>query len=379
MTRSERQLKVGFVFDDTLDNPDGVQQYMLTLGQWLEDNDHEVRYLVGETHSRIHDPTVYSLSKNVKVRFNHNRMSVPLVANKKFITSVLDKEQFDALHVQLPCSPLLSGRIVAMADPATSIVGTFHVVGSTRLEEVGAKLLSKLQTKMFERIDHLVSVSKAADAFASRNFGVKTQVIPLPIDYKRFSAAKKMPYLMDGKTNIIFLGRLVERKGVKYLIEATKRLNERNKTENLRVIICGGGPLESELREMVRRYHLTHLIQFVGYVSEEDKMSYLASSHLTIYPSVSGESFGIVILEAMAAGSGVVMGGDNQGYRTVLGPQANHVLFNPRNSVEFADKIEILLSTPELRAKIHKWQESEVLKYDVNRVGKELLELYIRK
>lgn len=105
-------MKIGFVLDDSLDKTDGVQQYIITLGSWLAKQGHNVHYLVGETH-RDDIPNIHSLSKNIAVRFNKNRMSMPLKADKSKIVKLLNDEQFDIIHVQMPYSPLMAGFVVS--------------------------------------------------------------------------------------------------------------------------------------------------------------------------------------------------------------------------------------------------------------------------
>lgn len=374
---SRKKLKIGFVFDDTLDNPDGIQQYITTLGDWYTAHGHDVRYLVGESTNPNGRTGVYSLARNMKVQFNKNRMSMPLPANKEAVREVLQKEQFDVLHVQLPCSPFLAGRIVSMADPATVIIGTFHIVGHHWLVAQGSRLLGAWQRKMHDRFDHIVCVSTAAADYAEKYFGLtNTSVLPNVIDRSRFMKGKPIPRIDDEKINIIFLGRLVERKGCRYLIEAVRRLRDRGAAANLRVLICGKGPLADQLMQLVHNYKLEEIITFEGFIAEADKPDYLASADIAVFPSTGGESFGIVLAEAMAAGSDVVMGGDNVGYRSVLGPQANHVMFNPHNTQVFADKIQLLLKNRQLRNQIHAWQEEAVTQYDVETVAPKLLQLY---
>src|SRR5688572_33467442 len=121
------KLKVGLVLDGSLDKTDGVQQYVLILGKWLASEGHEVHYLVGETE-RTDLPNIHSLTRNVSVRFNKNRMSTPLPANLRPIRRLLQQEQFDVLHVQVPYSPVLAGRIIKAADARTAVVGTFHIL-----------------------------------------------------------------------------------------------------------------------------------------------------------------------------------------------------------------------------------------------------------
>src|SRR3989344_2354655 len=119
-------MKIGFVLDDGFDRLDGVQQYMLTNGEWLNKQGHEIHYLVGET-ARDDIPNLHSLSKNLKVRFNKNRVSIPVRVYKKRILKLLSNEKFDVLHIQMPFSPMLSGYVVRNAPKHTAVVGTFHI------------------------------------------------------------------------------------------------------------------------------------------------------------------------------------------------------------------------------------------------------------
>ena len=134
------KLTIGFVFDDSLDKPDGVQQYVLILSRWLQAQGHEVHYLLGETR-RLDIANLHSLSRNVTVRFNQNRMAMPLPARLKPIRDLLHQVHFDVLHVQVPYSPALAGRIIKAVEPDTAVVGTFHIAPHSRLVTLGNHLL----------------------------------------------------------------------------------------------------------------------------------------------------------------------------------------------------------------------------------------------
>src|SRR5262249_47986688 len=115
-------LKVGFVLDDSLDRPDGVQQYVVAVGNWLKQRGHSVRYIASTTH-RTDMQGIHSLGSNIAVRFNGNVMRIPLPANRRHIREVLDSERFDILHVQMPFSPFLAGRVLAMTGAETAVIG----------------------------------------------------------------------------------------------------------------------------------------------------------------------------------------------------------------------------------------------------------------
>lgn len=368
-------MKIGIVFDDSLDRTDGVQQYIKTIGRWLQGNGHTVHYLVGQSNPKLNsDLTIHSLSKNFAIKGNQNVLSLPKPANKETIRKLLDSENYDVLHVQMPYNPLMSGRVINEAPIETRIVGTFHIVGVSAFEHTGSRVLSLAQRGTLKHFDEIVSVSKAAQDYAKKYFGLKTKVVPNAVEISKFENGKKLQKYNDGMQNIVFLNRLVKRKGCEYLIEAAHWLDNRGKLENRRIIICGKGPLRNSLETMAKHYGLGEKVIFEGFISEDDKADYLSSADLAVYPSTGGESFGIVLIEAMAAGA-LTIGGNNVGYATVLG-EMPELLFDPENTEEFAERIDSLLSDKKKRDEIVKWQSEEVKKYDVGVVGFELAELY---
>ena len=128
-------LTVGLVLDDSLDRPDGVQQHVLTLGAWLSDQGHRVHYLATTTR-RTDLADLHDVGSALSVRFNGNRLSTPLPASARHLRTVLAAGGFDVLHVAMPYSPLMAGRVVARADESTAVVGTFHL-DSIRLKPDG--------------------------------------------------------------------------------------------------------------------------------------------------------------------------------------------------------------------------------------------------
>src|SRR6266568_4599131 len=153
-----KKLKIALVFDDTLDKPDGVQQYMLTIGRWLVGQGHEVHYIVGETVRRD-VPNLHSMARNVKVRFNQNRMSIPLPASKREIHNLLQHERFNVLHVQVPYSPQLSARVIAAALPQAAVIGTFHIAPHSKLVHGANRALGLWLRRTLGRFDRMLAVS----------------------------------------------------------------------------------------------------------------------------------------------------------------------------------------------------------------------------
>ncbi|HET7827523.1 MAG TPA: glycosyltransferase family 4 protein, partial [Candidatus Saccharimonadales bacterium] len=190
-----------------------------------------------------------------------------------------------------------------------------------------------------------------------------------PVDIASF----KPRGITNSENEIVFLGRLVKRKGCQQLIEAFSLLIE--KLPKAKLTIVGDGPERTKLARLVNRLGLDGKVRFMGHISEDMKPQTLAKASVACFPSLYGESFGIVLIEAMAAGAGVVLGGDNPGYRTVLGDQPK-LLINPRSTKAFASRLEELLNNRPVIDGLHAWQTEAVKQYDINIVGQRLLDIY---
>lgn len=367
-------LKVGFVLDDSLDTPDGVQQYLLALGGWLGRQGHEVHYLVGET-KRKDIPNIHSLSRNVHVKFNGNNMSTPLPVSRHKLRRFLEREQFDVLHIQMPYSPFMAQRVVLASPKKTVVVGTFHIMPHTQFEFMANRLLGIALKRSLKRFDACYAVSEAAQQFMLQTFHVRSTILPNVVDRQRFAKASPRPEYDDRKMTIMFLGRLVPRKGCATLLEAVRILKQKNNLPPFRVVICGKGPLDAVLKQYVADELLEELVEFTGFVSEEDKPSYMASADVMTFPSLGGESFGIVLIEAMAAARPVVLAADNLGYHSVLGPKTD-LLFPPGDPYVLASKLTEYLRDKAARERIQSWQKSYVKQFDVAVVGNQLVESY---
>lgn len=367
-------LKVGFVLDDSLDTPDGVQQYILALGAWLGKQGHEVHYLVGET-KRKDIPNIHSLSRNVHVKFNGNNMSTPLPVSRHKLRRFLAREQFDVLHVQMPYSPFMAQQVILAAPKQTVVVGTFHIMPHSKLEFMANRLLGVALKRSLKRFDACYAVSEAAQEFMLQTFKVQSKVLPNVVDRQRFAKASPRPEYEDRKMTIMFLGRLVPRKGCATLLEAVRILKQKNNLPSFRVVICGKGPLDAALKQYVADELLEELVTFTGFVAEDDKPSYVASADIMTFPSLGGESFGIVLIEAMAAERPVVLAADNLGYHSVLGPNPD-LLFPPGDPYVLASKLTDYLREKAARERVLTWQKDYVKQFDVAFVGDRLVDSY---
>lgn len=372
----KKNLQIGFLIDDSLDRFDGVQQYVTTVGGWLEKQGYGVVYFAGETkRQHVYSSPIESLSKNIAVIGNKNRLSVPLWASRPKAMKILKWYKPDILHVQSPFSPLMAGRIISLKNElGFKVVSTFHIVGAGWIDKIGTQILGASQRKQQSLIDKHIFVSNAAKNFAGNYFkNVTGEIIPNAVDVSKFRV-KNVKNKQKKKNKIVFLGRLVERKGCEYLIHAFSYLKRQGHYQNLRLVIAGTGPREVYARDIVKQYKLGKDVAFLGYVDEKKKPEILADADICVFPSLHGESFGIVLLEAIAAGS-IIIGGNNPGYSEVL-ENDERILVDPRNIANFAEKIANLLENDKDINDLNNSLQLILKKYDINTVGPKILKAY---
>lgn len=360
-------MKIGFVIDDGIDSTDGVQQYVKTLGSWLVKNGHQVAYI---TSTGSHESLkTFNVSKNVRVAFNGNVVRIPLAASAKKIRQILIKEKFDVVHVQMPYSPLLSGRLIHVLPKNVALVGTFHIAPFGALQERMSRILAYIVKPQLPRFDALLSVSDAAHDYAKKSFGISSIVIPNAVNIDGFNnkVAKK-------DRSIIFVGRLVHRKGCLQLLVAINYLVNSLGFSDFVLNIIGDGPERPTVEKYITDHNLAKNIFVKGKVSEEKKSQYLSEASIGVFPSISGESFGIVLIEAMAAGC-AVLGGANDGYTFVLNDTPD-ALFDPLNHQKLADKLYTLLTDAKLVKELAKSQQKIVKNFSIDAVGKKIMKQY---
>lgn len=364
-------MRVGIVLDESLDGTDGVQQYVLRLTEWLRAQGHEIHYLVGET-TRTDLPNVHSLTRNVHVRFNGNRLSTPLPPSSKRLQALLAELQLDVLHVQVPYSPFMAGRLIRYALPKTVVIGTFHILPYSKLATAANWVLGLVLRPQVARFDRMVAVSQPAAEFARRYYGYVCTVIPNCFDYGRFTLAAPQV-----KTkHIVFLGRLVDRKGPQELLRAVNHLVQSGTwPQDWHVLLGGKGGLDQQLAAYIAAQQLGSYVTLKGFIAEADKAAFLAQSDIAVFPSTAGESFGISLLEAMAASKGVVLAGDNPGYRSVM-KGFEQQLFDPRDTPAFASLLAQWMIQGKMRARTAKRQKDHVAQFDAPVIGQTIVELY---
>lgn len=375
-------MKIALVLDDSIDRPDGVQQYVRSLGAYLTSVGHDVHYVCSVSEST--DPAVHSLARNAAVTFNGNGLRTPLPVSRRRIRAFLDAERFDVIHVQTPHSPVFAGVIVDEARKlharSVRIVATFHILPHGRISAWGTRALGVALRRNLRRFDTFAAVSTPAAQFAKESFDIDCRVIPIGIDVAAFATGAGKPRRSPEHGDplvVSFLGRLVTRKGVLELIDAVALLPA-DLLGRLEVRIGGKGPLLGEAEAAIAARGLADVVTMVGFVSEEAKPRFYADADVAVFPATGGESFGIVLIEAMASGAGVVLAGANPGYLSVIGDRPE-VSVDASDAEAFAAALERLLTDDALRGDLHAEQAERIRGFDQTVVGARVLtELYDR-
>lgn len=217
------------------------------------------------------------------------------------VLGVIWDERFDLLHLHEPLAP--GPTLTATVVKPVPLVGTFHAAGEIAIYRWGRPVLRRIVT----RLDVRVAVSPEAAGMARRHLGGSYEILFNGIEVDRYAGAEPLP--TDGPT-VLFLGRHEPRKGLSVLLAAARLL-----PADVRLWIAGSGPETDELKA---RYRHDERIEWLGPLSENDKHRRLRSADALCVPSLGGESFGLVLLEGMAAGTPVVAS-DLPAYRVVAG------------------------------------------------------------
>jgi phosphatidylinositol alpha-mannosyltransferase len=356
----------------------GISEHIYNLTILLRKRGHEVKILTGGYNKRKYRD--YRDPEWVK---RIGRM-IPLIANKsissitisprisKKIKEFLEEEKFDIIHTHGPIAPMIP--MIVLKHSNSINFATFH---SAHGDSKGYRIFGKYLKKYFEKIHGLIAVSPAAKEPMEKFFPGNYRIIPNGVDTNMFSP-HVLPFerFMDGKINILFVGRMEPRKGFNYLLKAFEILNEEFK--NLRLIAVGKGPLLKIYKSQVKK-ELKDKVVFEGEVKREDLPRYYASADIFCSPAIGYESFGIVLLEAFSTGKPVVAS-RIPGYSYVLDEGKDSLLFEPKNYVELAEKLKILIKNKELRKEMGERGREKVLKnYSWDKIALDLENYYIEK
>ncbi|PIP22726.1 MAG: hypothetical protein COZ91_02935 [Candidatus Nealsonbacteria bacterium CG_4_8_14_3_um_filter_39_7] len=366
-------MKVGLISFHTFSQPGGIKNHILGLRNEFRRRGVESKIIVPRRNFlENYGKDVILLGTSFPMKFNGSQSDFSVNFNPLAIDRVLEREKFDVLHFHNFGFPSAL-QILEKSDSLNIL--TFHadIKGSTLF-----KFFPSLSVAMNEivkwKMDGVIGVAKLIlEIF--EGFPNSQKVIPNGINLKKFNPSypKIRKFSSDKKINLLFVGRIEERKGLIYLLQAYKILSE--KFNNLRLIIVGKGDLEKNCQEYVKENKLKE-VYFEGEISGNNLASYYNTADIFCSPAVSGESFGIVLLEAMACGKPIV-GFSNRGYKELLeGTKGEKFLVEPKNYGQLAEKLELLIKDENLRKEAGEWGLEEVQKYSWEKVAGEVLDFY---
>ncbi|MBA3368399.1 MAG: glycosyltransferase family 4 protein, partial [Geodermatophilaceae bacterium] len=361
-------MRIGLVCPYTWDIPGGVQYHVRDLAKTLIALGHHVQVLTPANDEDALPPYVTSAGRAVPIRYNGSvaRLQFGPVAAAR-VRRWLKDGHFDVLHVHEPSAPSLSLLTCVLAKGP--IVATFHAatVRSRWLSAVGGVL-----QPFMERISGRIAVSDLARRVQVEHLGGDAIVIPNGVDVPHFASAEPLPGYPRAGLTIGFLGRFDERrKGLPVLLEALESVSLQH--PDLRLLVAGRGD-ESDLYDELPDA-LVDRVSLLGEISEDDKARMLASIDIYCAPNLGGESFGVILVEAMAAGAAIVAS-DLDAFRRVLDDGAAGILVRRGSASALADALSQLIGDPARREKLILSGQLAVQDYDWPVVSARILAVY---
>ena len=299
------------------------------------------------------------------------RITLSLWLGRK-IKEILAREQFDIIHLHEPFMPMLCSAVLRFSNTVT--VGTFHAASSFPGYYIGWPVSTFMVKRRNVKLSARIAVSLAAYRYHKKFVPGEFQIIPNGVDLDVFKpSAKPLPEFADGKLNILFVGRLESRKGFNYLLHAYLRIKKEK--PNSRLIVVGPGKaLLRRYQNFVRTRNVEDVV-FVGRVSQEALPRYYSSADIFCSPATGRESFGIVLLEAMAMGKPIIAS-SIEGYRCVVTNGIEGILVPPRDDRKLAAALIRLADDPELRRKMGANGLQKAQEYCWEKIAGQILDCY---
>jgi len=369
-------MKIGIVCPYNLYRPGGVLVQVKAHQKELQRLGHEVvliaprpRKFTGEPEEGV---VLFGTSTELNTPFK-TKADVSIHAGLYETRKFLREQQFDILHFHEPWIPMLPMQIL---NASTSVnIATFHAkMPGMRIYKAIGKAITPYTRSIIKKLDYMVGVSETATEYLNTLVDKPVQIIPNGIDLEIFDPEKirSLPKYDDDRKTIFYLNRLEKRKGPELLLKAYRELIEDH--DDLRLVMASDGDMRKELELYVAAYDLPH-VEFVGFISDEEKLSLYKSADVYCSPAPYGESFGLVILEAMAMQTPLVAG-DNPGYSKPLGDRAKDYLVDPTITSVLAKRLEEMIYDDDKRKRYKEWSREEAAKYSFTSTVAEYEEIY---
>lgn len=350
----------------------GVRTHILGLDKAFRALGHTVKILApASDESNLAENVIVVSDHVVPVGISGSKARITLSLNVyRNVKRILREENFDVVHLHEPLVPTLPLFVLRHAHSV--MIGTFHAY---RESYVGYDYTKVVLRRLMQRLDARTVVSPAVLPYITRYFPGEYQVIPNGIDTEKFGPhVQPLKKYDDGKLNILFVGRLDKRKGFQHLLHAFPEIKARVPEARLLVV----GAYDKEDKEKYVRYvrkRGLRDVKFVGYVSAEDLPRYYRTAHVFCAPATGFESFGLVLLEAMATGTPIVAS-DIPGYHHVVTHGREGLLVPPMDEAAIASAIIQLLRDAALRERLGACGRETAQHYAWPRIAERTMELY---
>ena len=362
-------MKIGFVSPYAWDVPGGVQAHIRDLARHYRHQGHEVSVLApASDESAIEENFVVPAGRPVAIPYNGAVARVlfgPVAASR--VRQWIDTKAFDILHLHEPAIPSLS--LLACSIAEGPMVGTFHVAAPRQRV---AFAIAPLLEPVIEKLRARIAVSEVARETLTIHLDTDAVVIPNGISSDFFSSALPRTEWQREHT-IGFIGRFSEpRKGLGILLEALPTVARI--FPHVRILIAGPGEGIEAMQSV--NPALRNNLQFLGRIDDREKASFLKSLDLYVAPNTGGESFGIILAEAMAAGAPIVAS-DIPAFKQLLGDGQYGALFENENPASLAEQIIDLLKNKERREHLRRQGLERAQRFDWSQVSDEIMNVYL--
>ena len=370
-------MKIALVSPYDITWPGGVTAHISYLAREFVYMGHQVKILAPHTPSRavgLDSENFFSLGRSVPVPSGGSiaRLSLSVWMYPR-VRRCLADGNFDIVHFHEPLAPYLFMPLATLQNYNAVNVGTFHAFHeSTKLYRIFTPFIRQ----WFDRLDGRIVVSPMAKLHVQRLLPGNNEFSEIPngIDLSQFSGnMDPVPEFMDGKINILFVGRLEKRKGLNVLLDAYARLKWNH--PSVRILVVGPGNPDKKTYRIITERNLKDVI-FVGGVSPTQLVRYYQTAHIFCSPATGKESFGIVLLEAMAAGKPIVASRIG-GYSLLLKDGHQGLLVPPNDGAALADALSVLVRNSELRRVMGERGLQYVQQYSWTKVAQRVMQYYI--
>jgi len=349
--------------------PGGVQTHVRDLAAWLRGRGHEVLVIAPRTRMQITQPGLIGVGTARSIGFQGSHFEISLASPMEIARVRRKLAVFGAeiVHLHTPWTPLVAWQVWhALGLPS---VATFHATIPERdSASRGSALLFRAARYFMQRVETTIVPSTAPLAALERHAkGANIMVIPPAISLDDWRlAGEKRPLLRTGDISVLCLGRLEERKGIDTLLAAWASIMMLRPEVHL--TIAGAGVLEGRVSAAAKNSH--GRITFIHQPDNATAQALAAKADLLIAPAEYGESFGLVLLEAMAAGA-VPIAAANKGYATVMTGKGQNLLVPPGDAAALVASVTALADDADQRARFQTWGRDHAARYDIDEIGPE--------